>query len=238
MATGGFLLPPRDRDAERPLHEEHAGFQVAIPVGLLLSAVFAARLGVRRRRPDLADRGRSATATLLRRGVLIAMAGWFALDGRRPAAARRTGQRGRAQAACSRCSRSSGPSSTRSAPRATGSIFRHGRKLLPAAVVACFVLLAEAMIGVAVTGERDVARELVGVARPDRLRVPDRRLRRPARVAGRALPATSTCRRRASAGRTSASSSATSSASRASPSARRRPRSPQCSTRTGASRRR
>jgi class 3 adenylate cyclase len=34
------------------------------------------------------------------------------------------------------------------------SIFRHGRNVLPAAVVACFVLLAEAMIGVAVTGER------------------------------------------------------------------------------------
>ena len=34
------------------------------------------------------------------------------------------------------------------------SIFRHGRNLLPAAVIACFVLLSEAMIGVAVTGER------------------------------------------------------------------------------------
>ena len=34
------------------------------------------------------------------------------------------------------------------------SIFRHSRNLLPAAVVACFVLLSEAMIGVAVTGER------------------------------------------------------------------------------------
>jgi class 3 adenylate cyclase len=33
-------------------------------------------------------------------------------------------------------------------------IFRHSRTLLPATVIACFVLLAEAMIGVAVTGER------------------------------------------------------------------------------------
>jgi class 3 adenylate cyclase len=33
-------------------------------------------------------------------------------------------------------------------------IFRHRRTLLPVTVVACFVLLAEAMIGVAVTGER------------------------------------------------------------------------------------
>ena len=35
-----------------------------------------------------------------------------------------------------------------------GSIFRHSRNLLPAAVVACFALLSEATIGVAVTGER------------------------------------------------------------------------------------
>jgi adenylate cyclase len=34
------------------------------------------------------------------------------------------------------------------------SIFRQTRSLLPAAVVACFVLPAEAMIGVALTGER------------------------------------------------------------------------------------
>src|SRR5262249_10395186 len=32
--------------------------------------------------------------------------------------------------------------------------FRHSRKLLPLSVIACFLLLAEAMIGVAVTGER------------------------------------------------------------------------------------
>src|SRR5262249_35331986 len=35
-----------------------------------------------------------------------------------------------------------------------GTIFRHRRSVLPVAVVACFALLAEAMIGVAVTGER------------------------------------------------------------------------------------
>jgi class 3 adenylate cyclase len=33
-------------------------------------------------------------------------------------------------------------------------LFRRGRKLLPAAVTACFLLLAEAMVGVALTGER------------------------------------------------------------------------------------
>ena len=38
--------------------------------------------------------------------------------------------------------------------RALLALFRDSRKLLPAAVIACFLLLAEAMIGVAVTGER------------------------------------------------------------------------------------
>jgi class 3 adenylate cyclase len=33
-------------------------------------------------------------------------------------------------------------------------IFRHSRRLMPLSVIACFLLLAEAMIGVAVTGER------------------------------------------------------------------------------------
>jgi adenylate cyclase len=33
-------------------------------------------------------------------------------------------------------------------------IFRHERSLLPASLIACFVLLAESMIGVALTGER------------------------------------------------------------------------------------
>ena len=72
-------------------------------------------------------------------------------------------------------------------------------------------------------GRAGMARELVGMARADRQRVPDHRRRGAARMAGRALPATSTCRRRASDGRTSACSSATWWASRRTRSVRLRP---------------
>src|SRR4029077_4423582 len=56
--------------------EEHAGFQVAIPVGLLVSAVFAAGSAFVDVRPGLAAvliRRR----TRLRLAVLVAMAVWF-----------------------------------------------------------------------------------------------------------------------------------------------------------------
>ena len=49
MATGGFLGLHAIGTPEILFSEEHAGFQVAIPVGLLVSAVFALGLGVRRR---------------------------------------------------------------------------------------------------------------------------------------------------------------------------------------------
>ena len=48
MATGGFLWLHAIGTPSDPVLEEHAGFQVAIPVGLLVSAVFAGALGVRR----------------------------------------------------------------------------------------------------------------------------------------------------------------------------------------------
>ena len=67
-----------------------------------------------------------------------------------------------------------------------------------------------------------MARELVGVARPDRRGVPDRRLRGPPRMARRAVPAAVPVRRHARGTRRSAFSSPISSGSRASPRARRR----------------
>ena len=92
--------------------------------------------------------------TLLRLAVLAAMGVWFCLD------------------RCEIFHRVGGPDSEAATNRLLTliavlgtimyavsaarywSIFRHSRNLLPAAVVACFVLLSEALIGVAVTGER------------------------------------------------------------------------------------
>src|SRR6478736_7343682 len=55
MATGGFLLLHAIGTPTVLFAQEHAGFQVAIPVGLVLSAVFALGSGFVDARPELAD---------------------------------------------------------------------------------------------------------------------------------------------------------------------------------------
>jgi adenylate cyclase len=152
MATGGFMLLHSIGTHQVLFTHQHAGFQVAISVGLLFSAVFAGGSAFVDLRPDLAPwliRNRG----YLRASILLSMAGWFAwtvadlppLGGPNSEAAR---------------------GSLLAVFAVVGSIvyavsaarywqiFRHDRNLLPAAVTACFVLLAEAMIGVALTGER------------------------------------------------------------------------------------
>jgi len=152
MATGGFLGLHALGTQQVLFTKEYAGFMVAIPVGLLVSAVFALASAFVDTRPALA-------ATLIRRrsllrvAVLAAMGGWFVWTVVDLPPLR--GQSGEA---------------------ATGTlilviavvgtliyalsaarywlIFRHRRNLLTAAIIACFLLLSEALIGVAVTGER------------------------------------------------------------------------------------
>jgi class 3 adenylate cyclase len=152
MATGGFLWLHAIGTPSILFSEEHAGFQVAIPVGLLVSAVFAAGSAFVDVRPEIAAvliRRR----TLLRLAVLGAMGVWFVWT-------------------VANLPPLGGPDSEAATSRLLTviavlgtilyavsaarywSMFRHNRNLLPAAVVACFVLLSEAMIGVAVTGER------------------------------------------------------------------------------------
>ena len=152
MATGGFLGLHAIGTPGVLFQSTHAGFQVAIPVGLLVSAVFAAGSAFVDVRPWLAPwviRRR----TTLRLVVLAVMGGWYLwtvlnlppLQGPSSEAARGTliavlAIVGTLVYAAS-------------AARYWG-LFSHSRKLLPVAVIACFALLAEAMIGVAVTGER------------------------------------------------------------------------------------
>jgi class 3 adenylate cyclase len=152
MATGGFMLLHSIGTHDVLFTHQHAGFQVAISVGLLVSALFAGGSAFVDLRPDIGPwliRNRG----YLRGSVLLAMAAWFActvadvppLDGRHSEAAR-----GSLLAVLAFIGTLIyGVSAVR-----YWRIFRHDRKLLPAAVAACFVLLAEAMIGVALTGER------------------------------------------------------------------------------------
>src|SRR3954454_22154349 len=76
MATGGFLGLHALGTQQVLFTKEYSGFMVAIPVGLLVSAVFAAASAFVDVRPELGAvliRRRA----LLRAGVLAAMGGWF-----------------------------------------------------------------------------------------------------------------------------------------------------------------
>ena len=152
MATGGFLGLHALGTPGILFSGEAAGFQVSIPVGLLVSAVFAAASAFVDVRPQFAPLVIRHRA-LLRFSVLVAMAVWFVWS-----VAHLPPLRG----SSSEAARGSllavlaivgtivyGVSAAR-----YWNIFRHDRKLLPLAVIACFLLLSEAMIGVAFTGER------------------------------------------------------------------------------------
>src|SRR5262245_62742956 len=76
MATGGFLWLHALGTPSILFTEEHAGFQVAIPVGLLVSAVFALASAYVDVRPGIASM-LIRRRTLLRLTVLVAMGTWF-----------------------------------------------------------------------------------------------------------------------------------------------------------------
>src|SRR5512132_2014408 len=152
MATGGFFALHAIGTPSVLFSDDYAGFQVAIPVGLLVSAVFAAGSAFVDVRPEIAPlviRYRK----LLRIAVVIAMAAWFVWTVaklpplRRPGSEAATGTLLAVMAIVGTIVY--GVSAAR-----YWRIFRNRWTLLPAAVIACFLLLSEALIGVAVTGER------------------------------------------------------------------------------------
>jgi adenylate cyclase len=152
MAVGGFMALHALGTPGILFTREHAGFLVAIPVGLLVSSVFAAASAFVDVRPELGSRLIQYRA-LERGAVLVAMGAWFAWTIadlpplREPSSEAARGSLLTVMAIVGTVIYAV------SAYRYWG-IFRHTRKLLPAAVIACFLLLSEAMIGVATTGER------------------------------------------------------------------------------------
>src|SRR5215208_6504294 len=174
LATGAFLMLHSFGTAGVLFEADRAGFKIAIPVGLLISAGFAVASAFVDARPGFAPMvGRR------RRVVRVDAVGASAAgpggergrDERRPGRARRGGDarlRGRGGALPGRLPRAARP--------AAG---QHRRRLRPAG-------RGDDRRGD--HGRGGLARELVGVARADRARVRRRRLRRPARVARRALP--------------------------------------------------
>jgi adenylate cyclase len=150
MATGGFMGLHALGTPGVLFTADHAGFKVAIPIGLLVSAAFAAGSAFVDLRPSFAPLV-IRRQTILRAGVLLAMGAWFVwtvanlppLDGPNSEAARGHLLTGLAIL---------GTIVYAASAARYWTIFRARPNLLPAAVIACFVLLSEALIGVAVAG--------------------------------------------------------------------------------------
>jgi adenylate cyclase len=152
MATGGFLGLHAVGTQGVLFSSQLSGFQIAIPVGLLVSAVFAAGSAFVDIRPGVGQlliRRRAA----LRLAVLLAMVAWFVVTvAELPPLGGDSGEAARGILLVTMAIVATVMYAASAARY--WSIFRHDRTLLPAAVIACFVLLSEALIGVALTGER------------------------------------------------------------------------------------
>ena len=152
MATGGFMGLHAFGTAGVLFTQEHSGFQVAIPVGLLVSAVFAFASAFVDLRPGVGP-WLVRRRTLLRAFVLAAMGGWLVWTVLNLPPLRAP------DSEAARGSFLAVMAIVGTLVYAVSAVrywllFREERQLLPVAVIACFLLLSEAMIGVAVTGER------------------------------------------------------------------------------------
>jgi class 3 adenylate cyclase len=153
LATGGFLALHALGTPGILFQGEYAGFKVAIPVGLLVSALFGGASAFVDHKPSyapLAMRHRSA----LRRAVVVAMGVWLVWTVTKLPPLSKPGSEGASGSLVSVLAAVGTVIYGISALRYLR-VYKGRISLLPASIVACFVLLAEAMIGVAVTGERD-----------------------------------------------------------------------------------
>jgi class 3 adenylate cyclase len=151
LVTGGFLAVHAVGTPGVLIKNELAGFKVAIPVGLLIAALFACASAFVDVRPDAA-RVVMRHRDLLRRAVIGVMVVWslWALAELPPlgsASAEAGGTTLRILAALG------------ALVYAVSSIrylvvYRRKVTLLPASIVACFTLLGEALLGSAMVGER------------------------------------------------------------------------------------
>jgi class 3 adenylate cyclase len=152
LATGGFLGLHAIGTPGVLFTAELSGFQVAIPVGLLVAAMFGFASAYVDWAPSFAAvvmRRRS----LLRRLVVGAMVLWFVWTVAKGAPLNHPTSEGATGSLLSVMA-VLGVLLYGAAAARFWSVYRSDLTLLPASVIACFVLLAEAMIGVATTGER------------------------------------------------------------------------------------
>jgi adenylate cyclase len=152
LATGAFLGLHGLGTPGILFKTEHAGFKVAVPIGMLVASAFALASAFVDTQPRL-EAWSLRHKEVLRVGVYAAVAAWFVititdvppLD--RPASEGATGSLLAVLAI-------GGVLAYGTAALRYCAVYQESPGLLPAAVIACFLLLAESMVGVAVTGER------------------------------------------------------------------------------------
>ena len=152
LATGGFLSLHAIGTTGILFKHEYAGFKVANPIGLVLAAVFALGSALVDLRPSFAPlvvRHRAA----LRRAVLAALLVWFIWTIVELPPLDNPANEGGSRSAVAVLAGFGAVAYAVAAAR-YWYVYRGRLSLLPASVIACFILLAEAMIGVALTGER------------------------------------------------------------------------------------
>lgn len=152
LATGGFLTLHALGTTGVLFTDEHAGFKIANPVGLVVAAVFAVASAFVDLRPSFAPlvvRHRAA----LRRTVLATMAVWFVWTVADLPPLDRPSSEGGSHSVLATMA-GVGTVAYGIAAARYWYVYRGRIGLLQASVIACFVLLAEAMVGVALTGER------------------------------------------------------------------------------------
>ena len=151
LVTGGFLAVHAVGTPGVLLNNDLPGFKVAIPIGLLLAAVFGLASGFVDLRPGFAPVV-MRHKDLLRASVLGAMAVWAicALAQLPPLA----GTDAEGSGSLLKVLAALGAAAYALSALRYGAVYRRKISLLPASVIGCFVLLAEALFGSAMLGER------------------------------------------------------------------------------------
>jgi class 3 adenylate cyclase len=152
LATGGFLSLHAIGTTGILFAHEHAGFKVANPIGLVLGAVFALASAFVDFRPTFAP-AVVRHRTVLRRSLLAAVAVWFLWTVVELPPLFEPADEGGSHSVLVVLAAFGAVAYAVSAAR-YWTVYRGRFTLLPASIIACFILLAEAMIGVALTGER------------------------------------------------------------------------------------
>ena len=152
LATGGFLSLHAIGTTGILFAHEHAGFKVANPIGLVLGAVFALASAFADLRPAFAPLI-VQHRTVLRRAVLAALAVWFVWTVVEVPPLDEPANEGGSHSVLVILAALGAVAYAVAAAR-YWTVYRGRLALLPASIIACFILLAEAMIGVALTGER------------------------------------------------------------------------------------